>query len=339
MKILSVAVPCYNSAAYMEKCINSLLIGGEDVEIIIVDDGSTKDNTAEIADNYAAKYPTIIKAVHKENGGHGDAVNYGLLHATGKYFKVVDSDDWVEANSYKKILATIQKMIAEETNVDMFVANYVYEKVGATRKRVIHYRNVFPIEEVFHWDTVGHFKIDQYILMHSVVYKTELLRECGLQLPKHTFYVDNIFVFNPLPYVKDMYYIDVNFYRYFIGREDQSVNEQIMISRLDQQIRVTKLMIDSYDYENIEEPKCRDYMRNYLRIMMEVSSIMGILSDDKEKLQWKEDLWKYVKEKDKKLYKMLRNSILGCSVNIPTAAGRKISKLGYKVFNKLIGFN
>ena len=83
------------------------------------------------------------------------------------------------------------------------------------------------------------FMIGQYILMHSVIYRTQLLKECGLELPKHTFYVDNIFVYQPLPHVKNMYYLDVNFYRYFIGRTDQSVNESVMIGRIDQQLRVT----------------------------------------------------------------------------------------------------
>ena len=91
MKILSFAIPCYNSADYMEKCIKSVLTGGEDVVVIIVDDGSMKDNTFEIAKKYEAKYPTIVKAIHQENGGHGEAVNTGLRNATGKYFKVVDS--------------------------------------------------------------------------------------------------------------------------------------------------------------------------------------------------------------------------------------------------------
>ena len=98
MKLLSVAIPCYNSEAYMSKCINSLLIGGEEVEIIIVDDGSS-DRTAEIADDYAEKYPTIVKAIHQENGGHGQAVNTGIKNATGLYFKVVDSDDWVNQDA------------------------------------------------------------------------------------------------------------------------------------------------------------------------------------------------------------------------------------------------
>lgn len=80
--------------------------------------------------------------------------------------------------------------------------------------------------------------------MHSVIFRTKLLKDCGLKLPEHTFYVDNIFVFEPLPYVKKMYYMDVNFYRYYIGRADQSVNEQVMIGRIDQQLKVNKIMVD-----------------------------------------------------------------------------------------------
>ena len=199
MKILSVAIPCYNSAAYMDKCIKSLLAGGDDVEIIIVDDGSVKDNTAQIADDYAAKYPGIIKAVHQENGGHGEAVNTGLKNSTGKFFKVVDSDDWVDAKSYKRVLATLKELDRKasegDDELDMLVCNYVYDKVGAKHKKVIRYENVFPKDRMFTWDEIGHFKLDQYILMHSVIYRTQLLKDCGLQLPKHTFYVDNIFVF------------------------------------------------------------------------------------------------------------------------------------------------
>ena len=322
----------------MEKCIKSVLIGGEDVEVIIVDDGSTKDDTAEIADRYAKMYPTIVKAVHQENGGHGQAVNTGLAHATGKFFKVVDSDDWVDARSYKKILTTLKSFVEGE-EPDMVIANYVYDKVGAKRKKVIHYDNVFPVEQMFGWDDIGKFKIDQYILMHSVIYRTQLLKDCALQLPKHTFYVDNIFVFEPLPYVKKMYYVNTNFYRYFIGREDQSVYESVMISRIDQQLSVNKRMIDSFISENPQNINCRKYMINYLRIMMEVSSIFLIVSGTKEHLEKKKALWQYAKDKDEALYKKLRHSLLGWSVNIPTAAGRWVSKQGYKIANNIIGFN
>ena len=129
MKLLSFAVPCYNSEAYMEKCIESLLKGGEEVEILIIDDGS-KDRTAEIADRYASQYPTIVKAIHKENGGHGSAVNTGIEHATGLYFKVVDSDDWVKEEVYKQILNKLHELTGGEKTLDMLISNFVYEKVG-----------------------------------------------------------------------------------------------------------------------------------------------------------------------------------------------------------------
>ena len=291
MKLLSFAIPCYNSAAYMEKCIKSCLAGGDDVEIIIVDDGSTKDDTLKIAKEYEAKYPNIVKAVHQENGGHGQAVNTGLANATGMFFKVVDSDDWVDVKSYKKILTKLKSFVEEDDLPDMLIANYVYEKVGAKRKKVIHYENALPVDRMFGWNEMGHFKVDQYILMHSVIYRTQLTKEFGLKLPEHTFYVDNIFVFEPLPVVQKMYYMNVNFYRYFIGREDQSVNETVMISRIDQQLRVTRRLIDSYLGNKPVNERCRKYMVTYLRIMMEVSSIFLIISGTDENLVKKKELW------------------------------------------------
>ncbi|HOO28876.1 MAG TPA: glycosyltransferase family 2 protein, partial [Lachnospiraceae bacterium] len=227
MKLLSVAIPCYNSENYMRKAIECLLPGGEDVEVIVVDDGS-KDGTAAIADEYAAKYPKIVKAVHQENGGHGEAVNAGLRNATGLYYKVLDSDDWFQEEAYRKVLDKLREITGGQKTLDMLICNFVYEKEEKKRKKVMTYRAVLPQNEIFTWHDIKFFLPGQYILMHSVIYRTKLLRECGLELPKHTFYVDNIFVFQPLPYVKTMYYMDVNLYRYYIGREDQSVNEQIM---------------------------------------------------------------------------------------------------------------
>ena len=335
MKLLSVAIPSYNSEMYMRKCIDSLLAGGEDVEILIVNDGST-DRTGAIADEYAARYPSIVKAIHKENGGHGSAVNAGLEQAAGLYFKVVDSDDWVDEDSLHKILEFLKELEEEDKEIDMLISNYVYEKEGAAHKKCIHYRNVLPQDEVFTWDDVGRFRLDQYILMHSVIYRTSMLK---LSLPKHTFYVDNIYVYYPLPYVRKIYYLDVDFYRYFIGREDQSVNEKVMISRIDQQIFVTKTMIDMYHLKNISSKKLRHYMVNYLAIMMTVSSILMIRSKKQENLEKKKELWGYLKKKDLKTYLRIRYGILGQTMNIPGRSGRKISSLAYSVARRLIGFN
>ena len=338
MKLLSVAIPCYNSAAYMRNCIESLLPGGDEVEILIVDDGS-KDDTLKIAKEYEEKYPTIVKAVAKPNGGHGDAVNCGLEHATGKYFKVVDSDDWVDKEALKKILDAVKGFVDADSPVDMVISNYVYEKVGMKHKKVIRYDNVLPQNQVFRWDDIGRFRLDQYILMHSVIYRTEMLKLCQLELPKHTFYVDNIYVYYPLPHVRTLYYLNVDFYRYFIGREDQSVNEKVMIGRIDQQLFVTKRMIEMYELRMITSKKLRKYMINYLAIMMTVSSILCIRSKKQENLVKKKELWAYLKKKDYKTYVKIRYGILGQTMNLPGRSGRKVSSLAYSVARRLIGFN
>ena len=338
MKLLSIAIPCYNSQDYMENCIESLLVGGEEVEILIVDDGSS-DRTAEIADDYARKYPTIVKAIHQENGGHGEAVNAGIRNATGLYFKVVDSDDWVNKEAYVQILKTLYELLRGPQTVDLLISNFVYEKQGATRKKIMQYRKCLPQDRIFGWEEVKHMPKGKYLLMHSMIYRTKLLHECNLELPKHTFYVDNIYVYYPLPHVKKIYYLDVNFYRYYIGREDQSVNEQVMIGRIDQQIFVTKTMIDMYYLRRIGNKKLRNYMINYLAIMMTVSSILCIRSKKEENLEKKKELWNYLKTKDYKVYWKIRYSILGQTINLPGKSGRKISSFVYIVARQLIGFN
>ena len=167
------------------------------------------------------------------------------------------------------------------------IVNYVYERVNIGKQNPINYKNVLPGDRIFTWDDTKHFRIYQYILMHSAIYRTQLLRDCGFKLPKHTFYVDNIFVYQPLPYVESIYYMDVDFYRYFIGRDDQSVNEDIMMKRIDQQIRVTKIIIDSHDVVNLESKKLKNYMVNYVSMMMTISSVFLIKIGDTESIEKK----------------------------------------------------
>lgn len=337
MKLLSFAVPCYNSEAYMEKCIESLLPGGKDVEILIVDDGSS-DRTAEIADAYAGRYPGIIRAIHQPNGGHGAAVNTGLKNAAGIYFKVVDSDDWLDRDSYLRVLKRLRTLIKLNTLPDMFLANYVYEKEGSKHKKVMRQKG-FPKEKMFGWDDVGHLVKGHYILMHSVIYRTQMLHDCGLQLPEHTFYVDNIYVYKPLPYVNNMYYMDVDLYRYYIGREDQSVNEQTMIRRIDQQIRVNKIMFADVNLLAVKDKKCRRYMFNYLEIVTTITVTLAILSGTKENLNKRDELWAYMKQTDRQLYNKLHHSVISRYMNLPGRTGRFLGKVAYRISRKVYGFN
>ena len=339
-KLITFAVPCYNSAAYMEHCVDTLLQGGSDIEIILVDDGSTKDDTPAICDRYQEQYPDIVRAIHQPNGGHGEGVNQGIRNARGIYYKVVDSDDWVDVPALHKALDKLRQFVRDNKLVDMMVCNYVYEHVESESERVMHYRNVFPRNKVFGWEQIGRFRPSQYLLMHSVMYRTEVLRKCGMVLPKHTFYVDNIFVYQPLPFVKTMYYMDLDLYRYFIGRADQSVNESIMVKRVDQQLRVTKHMIDCQDLDALKgEKKLRAYMLHYLSMMMAVSDIFLLLDGSAEAKEKQKGLWQYLREHTSAaVYRSIRFGFGGVT-NLPFPKGDAIVVGGYRIARKIFKFN
>jgi glycosyltransferase involved in cell wall biosynthesis len=341
MKLITFAVPCYNSAEYMCHCIDTLLTDGDEVEIILVDDGSTKDNTGEIADRYAAQYPDIVRAIHQENGGHGEGVNQGIRNATGMYYKVVDSDDWLNEEALQRVLTKLRELSQGESPLDLMICNYVYEHVEDNTQHVVNYKNVFPENQLFTWEEMGRFRPSQYLLMHSVIYRTQLLRDCGLELPKHTFYVDNIFVYQPLPQVKSIYYMNEDLYRYFIGRADQSVNEQVMVKRVDQQLRVTQIMLDAIDLKEVRksQPKLGKYMFSYLSMMVLISSMFLIISGTPENLGKKTALWESIRLKDGGLYRRLKYRSLNVASNFPGYQGRKLSVGLYKLARKIYKFN
>jgi hypothetical protein len=177
--------------------------------------------------------------------------------------------------------------------------------------------------------------------MHSVIYRTQLLRDCGLELPKHTFYVDNIFVYQPLPFVRSIYYMNVDLYRYFIGRADQSVNEKVMITRVDQQVRVTRLMMESHDLDDIRRVhrKLARYMFNYLSMMMGISSIFLILTDTPESLGKKTELWEYLRTKNLKVYHRMKYRAVSALTNFPGYQGRRLSVSIYHLTRRIYKFN
>ena len=337
MKLLSFVVPCYNSQDYMEHCITTLLAGGEKIEILIVNDGSS-DDTAHIADRYQRDYPGIVRAIHQENKGHGGAVNTGIAQATGTFIKIVDSDDWVDASAYRKILQTLLKLERTNAQLDMLISNFVYEKTGVKYKKVMHYRSMLPKNEIFQWSDFR-TRFGHYILMHSVIYRTQLLRDCGFSLPEHTFYVDNLYVYLPLPYVKRMYYLDVDFYRYYIGRSDQSVNETIMIRRIDQQIRVNKMMIDAYDLDLLEDRHIRRYMSMDTAIITAITTCLLIRSGTRENYQKKCELWNYMKHNNPHLYAYLRKRPVGFFCTRRRYSVVPILRVTYQIVRRMYGLN
>ena len=342
MKILSVAIPCYNSAEYMGKCIESLLPAGDDIEILIVDDGSAKDNTLEIARDYEAKHPGIVRAIHQENAGHGGAVNKGISEATGIYFKNIDSDDWADTGVLLKIIGLLKGFVEKDTRVDLVLADFVFDKVGVQEqnKKVMRLTKSLPVGEIFGWDDVKKVT-SQYIMMHNIIYRRDVLLESGLKLPEHTFYCDNIYAYQPLPNVKTMYYIDEALYRYYIGREGQSVSEEKLVKQIDQYILVIKIMTAVYKeskYITSSKP-CLDYMLNYLEVVFAVTCNFLNVGKDPANVQKKKDLWAEVERIDPEAAAELKKRLVLVATNLPGKTGRAVSKYGYRALSRILGLN
>ena len=341
MKLITFVIPCFNSQDYMEKCVDSILSAGDDdVEVIIVDDGSS-DSTASIADGYERRFPGVVRAVHQTNGGHGKGVNTGLEKATGEYFKVVDSDDWLNTGALRTTLTALRMLKDSELPLDLLVTNYVYEHVEDGSQKVINYVGIIPENRVIGWDDFKHVDPARYLIMHSMIYRTAVLRECGLRLPEHTFYVDNLVAYVPLPYVRRIYYLNVDLYRYFIGRADQSVNEQVMVSRIDQQIRVNNIMRDACDLNEVRaiSPKLARFMTHYLSMIYTITATMLALDKSPDAEQKRRELWQGLKKRDIILYRRIRYLSKSFFMSMPGKTGKRVSETLYRIVRRFYKFN
>lgn len=337
-KLISFAVPCYNSESYMRRCIDSLLVAGEDAELIIVNDGST-DSTSEIAHEYENKFPNIVRVIDKPNGGHGSAINAGLNIACGLYFKVVDSDDWVGEDALLTLLDIIKNHIKSRTLPDLYITDFVYEHINDNTRYISSYEKKFPIRQITPWDKVKRFRLSHMLLMHALLYKRDTLIASNTVLPEHTFYVDNLFAYKPLPFMRSVYYLDVEFYHYLIGRDDQSVNRKNFVNRYEQQIRVMLGMVESYTWDEIKTmPKgLKKYMWHALEaIMMNTIYFTSAACSPERKAALKQ-MWRQIKQIDKKLYSKLRYRSYAVSVNfLPWKLRGKIMGIGYNILCKKI---
>ncbi len=336
MKLLTITVPCYNSQDYMRNCIESLLTGGEKIEIIIIDDGST-DQTGRIADEYAEKYPSIVRVIHQENGGHGEGINQGLRHATGTYFKVVDSDDTLS----KDFPAFLEKLEACEKNggVDLVVTNYYYVHADGAGDRSINYSSVLPEGKIFGWADTKTFRIYQLLTIHSSTFRTEIMRKWNSELPKHVFYEDNLMVCKTLPFIHRMYYMNADLYRYWIGRPDQSVQQHIMAKRYRHQVQVTEECFTSLRLDEVKEPRQKRYMLHELFMMFSISVLCARLNRTEEADQAIADMWRTCEAYDAKWTKHFRSRSPLWLLCLPGKAGRNLSCGIYRLANKVVRFN
>lgn len=336
MKLLTVTVPCYNSQDYMENCVNSLLTGGDRVEIIIIDDGS-KDGTGRIADDYAAKYPNNVRVIHQENGGHGEGINQGLKHASGIYFKVVDSDDTL-SQDFPAFLDMLESCEAQG-GVDLVVTNYYYVHSDGVGDRSISYANVLPENRIFGWKDTKRFLMHQMLTIHSCTFRTEVMRMWKEALPKHVFYEDNLMVCQTLPNVQNMYYMNTDLYRYWIGRPDQSVQESATKKRYNHQILVTEKCFTGFHLDSITEPMLKKYLKHELFMMFGISIFFTRLNKSAETDKALDKMWENCIAFDPKWGNHFRNRTPLWFLCIPGKFGQNFAELIYRSCNKIVRFN
>ena len=241
-KILTISVAAYNAEKYLNRCLDSLIHCKEidKLEILVINDGSS-DATQTIAECYQDRYPDSIKVINKENGGHGSTVNCSIKLATGKYFKLVDADDWVDSDGLYKVIRFL-----EQTTVDLVLNPYtnVNEK-GEITLEIPCVRSAGDVEYGRKYEINAIQNAINYET-HTLMFQTDVLKRIRKPISEHCFYVDVEYSLYPMQFVHTVTFLDIVIYRYLFGTADQSMNISNMVKRRDQHLHVSKNVIRFY---------------------------------------------------------------------------------------------
>lgn len=299
-KILSIAVPSYNVEKYLHKCLQSFADNRlkEFLEVIIVNDGST-DGTVKIAEDYVKAYPEIFVLINKENGGHGSAVNAGIENATGKYFRIVDGDDWVKTENLIKLIKKLEKL-----DVDLVV----------DEKREVHMvsgeTQFYPLpaevrdEQIYNFrDICDNKVIGAYLMLHTLSVRTDLLKKEKIHLLEHIFYVDYEFIVKATAVSKTIAFIRLEIYQYLIGNVAQSVSAQNYVKRYLHHDKVVKEVL-RFDADKKCEEKIKQYleMKTVLIINNHYNISLIFNTDRKEGYRQAKSFRNYLKKNYRKYY-------------------------------------
>lgn len=249
-KILTITIPTYNVEKYLRNCLDSFCNEQimDCIEVLIINDGST-DSSAEIAKEYEAKYPETFRLITKQNGGHGSTINRGIAEAKGKYFKVVDSDDWVDRNAFQTLVETLKKSTA-----DLVYANY-YWVDHTSGKKSIEFRHPFSGVEYGKEYTFSEIAQKVFLKMHGFTVLTDIIRKIP-KIDENCFYVDMEYVLFPIKNIRTVVFLDEFVYHYRIGLPGQSMDMAKMQRNAENFDRVMKRVLEYYDdmkKENVEE--------------------------------------------------------------------------------------
>ncbi len=336
--LITFLIPCYNSAEYMHICIDSLLKANHDlIELIIVNDGS-KDDTGKIADSYKEKHPDCIRVIHKENGGHGDAINDGIKIAKGRYFKIVDSDDWADLDALNTLLESIKN---SKTSPDLYILNYAYFVGYGNKKKVINFKSILKENTLL---TTKDFKfndLSKNITLHSAMFKLDVIKKSEVVLPSHVSYEDNYFVYACLVHTNTFFYINKDLYCYLIGREGQSVSFAQATKKYKHHLLCSKSMHDYFDFTSIKKEDKHKYklLYHHVRLIFCISTLFTRLSKEKDAKKEYRLFLKDFKTKHKKMYRKIRYFSIASILCIPGIFGRLIDKFIFWCAKKVVPFD
>ena len=240
-KILSIIVPAYNVEAFLDRCLSSFIVPEvlDDIEVLVIDDGS-RDGTAEIARRYCERFPKTFFLHSKENGGHGSTINAGIRLATGKYFRVVDGDDWLDSAELAKFVKTLNSLDA-----DVVASDFQSVRDG-TFEVIKNYPCVDAPDLYGTTVDLTRTEIGKVVKMHSLTIKTAILREQHIALDEHCYYVDAEYIAFPMPFVRTVYFYRGFLYQYRLGRNGQSMDIRSMQRNRAQHMRVLNSLLDFY---------------------------------------------------------------------------------------------
>lgn len=252
-KVLSISVASYNAQDFLPKCLDSFLQvkNKEQLEVLIVDDGS-KDNTNAIAQTYVNDHPEVFRLISKKNGGHGSTINAALKAATGKYFRVIDSDDWVDPGDMDQLLE-----ILKDTDVDAVIGDYREVYPDSTRRVDVKHGHKTGIVYQF-----KDMETDYVFAMHSINIKRKLIVQLGRQIPEHCFYADTVFNYHAARCMETILFEPGCVYQYRLGREEQSVSAEGMYKHIEELMKIEETMIN--EYVNLDGDLHDEVKRKYL---------------------------------------------------------------------------
>lgn len=300
MKTLSISVAAYNAEKWLGTCLDSFMISEimEDIEVLIINDGST-DGTAAVAEKYVSQYPGTFILINKENGGHGSTINTGIKAASGKYFKLVDADDWVEKEGLIKLVNKLKTIDA-----DAVLSPYYKVHAGSMNKEMIYSIKGFnePVDHVLNIDSI---RSEFALSIHGLTYRTTLLQENFTAIDEHCFYVDMEYLVFYFRLVKSIFISDVPVYDYLVGTNEQSVNISNMIKRREQHLRVCKQIINYYHCQ--ENAKI---VQNIIDEMINVEYLILLaIPDSKQSKSELLSFEKYLKDKGDVYINTISNEI------------------------------